>query len=179
LRCSRLNEAAGKADGEMDATAARLLRLEAYEAIRQCIYSYALAGDRGNDRALVERLFAEDASYEAVGMGRFVGRKQIVEGLSEIASSVVLWSFHAPGGPLIDLADDVKTAKAFWWVWVPAALKGDDGKTTPLWGAGHYNADLAVDGGVWRFKRVLFETKLRTPFDGPWTQIDGPFTWPK
>jgi hypothetical protein len=158
---------------------ARLKRAEAYEGIRHCIYSYALAGDRGNDSAIVARVFTEDASYEAAGMGRFVGRKNIIEGLAEIAKSAVLWAFHVPGGPLIDLAHDAMSAKAFWWAWIPVSLKGADGKPVPHWGAGHYNADLVDDGGVWKFKRVLFETKLRTPFDGPWTQIDGPFEWPK
>lgn len=161
----------------MDSSELRTSRLEAYEEIRKCVFSYALAGDRGNLGTIVRKVFARDASYEAAGMVRFVGLDEIVRGLEETANSVVVWAFHVPGGPLIELADDLERAKAFWWVWIPAVIQ-DQGIRTPHWGAGHYNADLIVEDGRWKFKRVLFETKLRTPFEGPWTQIDGSFEWP-
>jgi hypothetical protein len=156
----------------------RLRRLEAQEAIRGCVYSYALAGDRGNAGHIVNTLFTANGSYEASGFGRFEGRANIVRGLEGIAKQTVLWAFHIPGGPLIKLSDDGQSAKAFWWVFVPVKLNIDS-TPTPFWGAGHYNADFMIEGGVWKFHRVLFETKLQTPFAGPWTQIDGKFEWPE
>jgi hypothetical protein len=158
-------------------TEERLCRLEANEAIRACVYAYALAGDRGNAGKIVSTLFAEGGSYEAPGFGRFEGRDNIVRGLEDIAAKTVLWAFHIPGGPLIKLADDAESAKAFWWVFVPVKLSVA-GTPTPYWGAGHYNADLIIEDGQWKFQRVLFEPKLQTPFAGPWTQIDGDFEWP-
>ncbi|MBY0510280.1 MAG: nuclear transport factor 2 family protein [Rhodospirillaceae bacterium] len=158
--------------------AERFRRLEASEAIRQCVYSYALAGDRGNAGHIVTRLFTEEGSYEAPGFGRFEGRANVVRGLEDIAAKAVLWAFHIPGGPLITLSEDGQSAKAFWWVFVPVKLNVD-GQATPFWGAGHYNADLVIEAGQWKFHRVLFETKLQTPFAGPWTQIDGKFEWPE
>jgi len=123
----------------------RLARLEAAEAIRQAVYAYAMAGDRGNDAHIVRTLFSEDATYEAKGMGRFEGLDNIVRGLAQIARDVVVWSFHAPGGPWIDLAEDGGQARVFWWVWVPVALRSEDGTTTPHWGAGHYNGAMRCD----------------------------------
>jgi hypothetical protein len=158
-------------------TEERLRRLEANEAIRSCVYAYALAGDRGNAGHIVGTLFTKNGSYEAPGFGKFVGRDNIVRGLEEIAAKAVLWAFHIPGGPLIKVADDGKTAKAFWWVFVPVKLN-IEGEPSPFWGAGHYNADLVIEDGQWKFQRVLFQTKLQTPFAGPWTQIDGEFEWP-
>lgn len=155
----------------------RLRSLEAYEAIRQCVYAYALAGDRGNDGKIIVDLFTTDGSYEAVGFGRFVGRDNIVRGLEEIGKNTVVWSFHVPGGPRIQLADDIRTAKAFWWAWIPVKLR-DNGVDKPHWGAGHYNADLAIEDGQWKFHRVLFQPKLQTPFEGPWTQVEGTVEWP-
>ena len=158
----------------------RLRRTEAFEAIRTTIFSYAVAGDRGNDPAVVRRCFTADATYEAKGMGRFEGLEDIVRGLSLIGRDVVVWSFHAPGGPLITLADDQNSADAFWWVWVPVALKDTSGNIAPHWGAGHYNATLVRgECDEWKFERVLFETRLRTPFAGPWTTLEGPFEWPR
>ena len=154
----------------------RLQRTEALEAIRAVIYSYAAAGDRGNDARVVRTLFAENASYEAVGMGKFIGRDNIVSGLSEISRTQVLWSFHVPGGPLIKLRDDARSARAFWWAWIPVNLVAE-GKPSPHLGAGHYNADLALEQDAWKFSRVKFETKLLLPHTGPWSQIEGDFEW--
>jgi hypothetical protein len=157
----------------------RLARLEAAESIRNAVYSYAISGDRGNDPVLVRALFVKNAIFEAKGMGRFEGLDNIVPGLAEIARSVVIWSFHAPGGPWIDLSEDAKRARVFWWIWVPTVLRADDGTTSPHWGAGHYNGEMISEEGTWKFTRLLFETRLRTPFEGPWTQVDGPFEWPR
>lgn len=162
----------------MESLESRTARLTACEAIRACVYTYAMAGDRGNEPGLMRGLFTRDATYEAAGIARFQGRDAIVEGLAAVARELVVWSFHAPSGPLIRLADDLASAKLFWWVWVPANLRDEQGTLTPHWAAGHYNADIVVDEGAWRFRRVLFETRLRTPFVGPWTAVDGPFEWP-
>lgn len=156
----------------------RLLRLEAFEAVRQCVYSYALAGDRNNRPEIVDGLFTENATWEAAGFGKFEGRSDIVRGLGEIGRSTVIWAFHLPGGPLIRLADDLQSAKAFWWIWVPAKLR-DGGAEKACWGAGTYNADMIFDTERWKFHRMLFEPKLQTPFEGPWTQVEGKFKWPE
>lgn len=156
----------------------RLRRLEAAEAIRQCVCDYALAGDRANDPGIMRRIFTHDALYEAAGMGQFQGLDAVVDGLAEIAREAVLWAFHSPGGPRIRLAPDVRSAKVFWWVWVAARLK-DGAAEVPVLAGGHYNADMVDEGGSWKFRRLLFEPKLRTPFDGPWTEIAGDFEWPE
>ena len=163
----------------MQPTEARLARLEAAEAIRKAVYSYAMAGDRANDPVMVRGLFTEDASYEARGMARFEGLDNIVNGLTELARTVVVWSFHAPGGPWIELSEDASCARVFWWAWVPVALRSGDGKTVPHWGAGQYNANMVSRQDGWKFKSLLFEPRLRTPFEGPWTAVDGPFEWPR
>lgn len=162
----------------MDTIETRLRRLEANESIRECVHLYALAGDRKNDSATLKHLFTADAVYELVGMGHFEGIDAILKGLSEIAETMVAWSFHLPGGPLIKLSDTLDSAKVFWWVWCPTRVRQDDGTTTPCWGAVHYNGEMVDESGVWKFRRLLLETRLRTPFEGPWTAMEGPFKWP-
>lgn len=163
----------------MQSIEARLKALEARESIRECVQLYALAGDRKNDSRIMEQLFTADAVYDLAGMGYFEGRAAIVGGLSEIAKSAVLWSYHVPAGPLIQLSDTLETAKVFWWVWCPARTRNDDGTSTPCWGAVHYNGEMVEEGGTWKFRRLLLETRLRTPFEGPWTEMEGPFVWPE
>lgn len=162
-----------------EAIEARLKRLEARESIRDCIHRYALAGDRKNDGAILQHLFTADAVYELVGMGRFEGRDEIVQGLAEIARSVVLWSFHLPGGPLITLDKDCHTAKVFWWVWAPGRIQEADGSSKSYWGGIQYNGDMVEEDGAWKFRFLLLETRMRTPFEGPWTEVPGPFHWPE
>jgi hypothetical protein len=154
----------------------RIRRLEALESIRTCIYSYAAAGDRKNDPTVISRLFAEDASYTVPGMLNLVGLNSIIEGLTEAARSKVLWSFHHPGGPIIELSDDATSARAFWWVWIPVKFASDAGPR-PHWTAGHYNADLVAIDNEWKFQQLLFEAKLLMPIEGPWTTLDGDFQW--
>jgi len=155
----------------------RLRRLEAREAIRDAIHSYAMAGDRGNDASMVRKLFTANGVFEAKGMGRFEGLDNIVAGLAAIARDTVVWAFHAASGPLIRLSEDGLRARVFWWIWVPASLKGPDGAVAPHWGAGQYNATMVESQGQWKFEQVLLETRLLTPFEGPWTPVDGPFQW--
>jgi hypothetical protein len=169
---------AAREQGAAASVETRLARLEACEAIRACVYAYAVAGDRGNRTEILREVFTDNGVYEAAGMGRFEGLPAILTGLAEIANNVVLWSFHAPGGPLIRLGDDGKRATVFWWVWCPVVLRSPDGATTPHWGAGHYNGELADERGRWKFTRLFFETRLRTPFAGPWSVVDNPFQWP-
>jgi len=156
----------------------RVRRIEAREEIRRSIYKYALAGDRKNDPEILRTIFAEDIVYEAAGMGVFNGLTETLAGLGGIAANVVPWSFHAASGPLITLADDLSGASAFWWIWVPGRMRDGEGGETPMWGAGHYNATLAPSGETWLFKTFLFEPRFLTPFAGPWTELEGPFTWP-
>jgi hypothetical protein len=156
----------------------RLRRLEACESIRECVQLYALAGDRKNDLATLRHVFTADAVYDLVGFGRFEGIDAILKGLAQIAETAVVWSFHLPGGPLIRLSPTLDSAAVFWWVWCPARMRNEDGSTSPYWGAIHYNGELAEDKGAWRFRRLLLETRLKTPFEGPWTEAGGPFHWP-
>jgi len=155
----------------------RMRRLEALEAIRTCIFSYAAAGDRHNDPKVVSRLFAEDGSYEMVGLMHAIGREEVVRQLTEIGETFVLFSFHHPGGPLIELADDGLTARAFWWCWIPVRVSNGDGTSSTRFGAGHYNGQFKEVGGEWKIAKMKFEPKLQAPVEAPWSEIEGEFEW--
>jgi len=161
-----------------EAVLRRLARLEAGEAIGQCVYRYALAGDRGNHTGILSGLLTDDAVFEATGIARFAGKDEVLSGLAQVARETVVWAFHLPAGPLIDLAEDMRSARCFWWLWAPVRLGNGSGSAEPHWAAAHYNADLVQQDGGWRFRRILLETKMQTPFKGPWTEIEGEFEWP-
>jgi hypothetical protein len=148
----------------------RIARIEATEAIRRLIGLYALAGDRKNDRAMFTELFAEDATWSAEGFGAFEGKAAILDGLCGISSNQVLWSLHFPVSPIITLADDLKSAKAFWWLWELGTLRDQEGDKSSFMG-GTYDADLVERGGTWLFKSVVLKFQTITPFRDGWTLL--------
>ena len=146
----------------------RLARLEAESALRKIVGHYALAADRRNDPTIMAGLFTQDAIWEAVGFGRYVGRDAIAQGLSEIAERQVVWSIHYMVSPIIDLSDDVLSARCRWYLWELSTLKNDDGAEEDSWLGGWYDAQARNDGGAWRFSNVLLDVRLASPVSAPW-----------
>ena len=156
---------------------ARLARLEAKDAIRQCIYAYAEAGDRHNAPDVMATLFTQDAVYIVEGLNTFVGGAVITDGLAEIGRDQVAWSFHLPGRILMEVDDGGQTATANWVVWEPANMVMD-GEAKPYWLAGGYVATLNNAEGSWKFAHMTLSVKFFTPFAGPWTPVEGDFVFP-
>jgi len=100
----------------------RIALLEDREEIRDLIERYAEAADRRNDPELMCELFAESAVWEAPGFGRFEGRSAILNGLSEIATSRLLWTMHYMISPRIRISDDRTIAQVSWRVWELATV---------------------------------------------------------
>ena len=105
-------------------------------------------------------------------MGRFNGRDAIIEGLGAIAKSDIPWSFHVPGGPLIQLVGHLDPGQSVLVGLVPSS-SSEQGRlhSRLVWGAIQYNGDLVEQQGYWKFSRLLLEVRLRTPFEGPWTEV--------
>ena len=98
--------------------------LTATENIRSVIARYARAGDDQNNPEQMRQLLAEDAVWEAKGFGKFSGRDLIAEELSKIGQEMIIWSLHFPVSPIIDIADDLNSAHAFWWLWELTTMRG-------------------------------------------------------
>lgn len=147
----------------------RLRRIEASEAIRKLIATYAVGADRKNDPAILGPLFSEDAEWILDGVAHLVGREAIAEGLSQIAETLVTWSLHYMVSPLIDLADDAMSAGCRWYLWELATMKQDDGTEADSWYGGWYDSRLSVHDGVWLFDSVRLEPRLDSPNATPWT----------
>ena len=95
--------------GVMD-TAARLERLEDFEAIRQLKARYCAACDDDHNPAALGPLFAEDATWEAAVTGRAEGRAQIQALLGSVGTSGrIRNSAHHAINPIIDLNGDRAT----------------------------------------------------------------------
>ncbi len=142
--------------------------MEACEAIRKLIATYAIGADRKNDPAILVPLFSEQAEWQLDGVAHLVGRKTIAEGLSQLASTYVTWSLHYMVSPLIELAEDALSATCRWYLWELATMKQEDGTEADTWYGGWYDASLSVHDGVWLFDRVRLEPRIDSPNSTPW-----------
>jgi hypothetical protein len=149
----------------------RLAKIEALEAIRRQISLYAYGGDRKNDRQIIGALLASDAVWESEGFGRFEGRDVILDALSKVAEERVLWSLHFPVAPIIDLAPDLESASAFWWLWELATLRHEAGEDSSFMG-GTYQTELVCEDGVWLFRHITLTFQTITPFKDGWQLTD-------
>ena len=138
--------------------------LTANEHIRAVIARYAKAGDDQNDPDQMRQVLAEDAIWEAKGFGKFTGRDVIAEELSKIGQEMIVWSLHYPVSPIIDIADNLNTAHAFWWLWELTTMRGEEGDEESNWLAATYECDFIRAADGWKIKHLVLEVKKVIPY---------------
>jgi uncharacterized protein (TIGR02246 family) len=147
----------------------RIALLEDREEIRDLIERYAEAADHRNDPELMYALFAEDAVWEAPGFGRFEGRPAILNGLSEIGTTRLVWTMHYMISPRIRVSGDRTNAQASWRVWELATVPGKKHpQPEAVWGGGSYQVDLTRVTDKWHFKRVRLNLELISRYTEGW-----------
>ena len=142
----------------------QVARLTATENIRNVIAKYAKAGDDQNNPDEMRKLLAKDAVWEAKGFGKFEGRDLIAEKLADIGREMIIWSLHFPVSPIIDIAEDLTTAHAFWWLWELTTMRGDGGAEESNWLAATYECDFIRAGDGWKIKHLVLEVKKVVPY---------------
>ncbi len=146
----------------------QVARLAAAEDIRGVIARYARAGDERNNPAKIRPLLAENAVWEAKGFGKFVGGDIIAAELAKIGRERITWSLHFPVSPIIDLAADLDSAHAFWWLWELAAMREETGAERDHWLAATYECDFARAANGWKIKHLVLDVKKVVPYhDAP------------
>ena len=138
--------------------------LTATENIRSVIARYARAGDDQNNPGQMRQLLAEDAIWEAKGFGKFIGRDLIAEELSKIGQEMIIWSLHFPVSPIIDIADDLNSGHAFWWLWELTTMRGDAGEEESNWLAATYECDFIRAADGWKIKYLILEVQKVVPY---------------
>lgn len=145
----------------------RLRRIEARQAIEDLVTRYAMGGDRKNDPALFGPLLAPDAVWEAEGFGRFEGREAITSALAGFAQTHILWSIHYMVTPLIEIDQDIKTARCRWYLWELATMLHED-RHRDSWACGWYDSDLRSDEGNWLFTHIKLDLRMVAEATPPW-----------
>jgi hypothetical protein len=156
---------------EQNDLAARIRRLEDIEAIKWMIVRYAQGADQHNNVDIMLPLFADDAVWDAgERFGRYEGKQAIYEFLKG-SGSFIGWTLHYMVSPAIKIAEDGKTAQAFWYLWETANMpSAQTQESEAMWIGGTYDTELAKENGEWKFKKVNLRIKLLAPYTEGWAK---------
>jgi hypothetical protein len=154
-----------------DDLATRVQRLEDIEAIKWMITRYAQGADQFNNPDVLLPLFADDAVWDAgERFGRYEGKQAIYEFLKG-SGSFIGWTLHYMVSPAIKIAEDGKTAQAFWYLWETANMpSAHTQESEAMWIGGTYDTELAKENGEWKFKKVNLRIKLLAPYAEGWAK---------
>jgi hypothetical protein len=149
-------------------------RLKDIEAIRTVIAKYGLAADAFSPPEKMRPLFARSSSWHCEVLGaHYEGLEEVTKGLANIRERDVLWTMHYNVAPLIDLFEDGVSGSASWCLWELArtSLSGSSERQN-TWIAGSYQADMTLEDGAWRFRRMELNLRLVAPAGGPAWPVD-------
>lgn len=169
---------------ELEATVAQLqhdlLKEKAVTEICNLIGRYVYL-HTGNEHDLCEELFAEgdpDLSIEIGPMGLYRGPDaaykvyHLVHNATGSAKDPHPGSLfvHTLASPIVQVADDLETAKGLWMSPGFETAVGPDGKPFCGWTWGEYGCDFKKINGVWKIWHLHFYAWFSTSVDVPWTQ---------
>jgi hypothetical protein len=148
----------------------RVARLEAIEAIKRVQIRYAEICDAGNDPDEHVKLFVEDAvwdSGERFGVHRGVGE---IHAFFSGIRNVMKWALHYMISPVVEVADDLKSARGHWYLWQPCTME-IDGVDEPVFLTATYDVDYVLDDdGAWKFKEVRLRVQTLAPYADGWVK---------
>lgn len=151
----------------------RAAELEARAGIEAAMIRYMCACDSLTGKgAAVAAAFTRDGIWEAVdrvedhAAWAAQGTEALVEKFDRNHTRLP-FSIHFLTNPRIDRLDrEAGTATARWYYFEPCTFQG----TVPLWTAGHYVNDLAVEDGVWKLSHLRVATFFSTRFTTGWVE---------
>lgn len=149
---------------------ARLERLESIEALRRLKAQYARYCDPQHDIDGMVGLFCEDAVFD-IGeeYGVYRGRPAIRRFL-EGADGIIPWAIHYMISPIIDVADDGRSAHGRWYLWQLATMPDGSGGQQAVWIAGEYHDDFLLVGDRWMFSKVVLRMQIMSPYEAGWAR---------
>lgn len=159
-------------DDRLKTIEARLQRLEDVEAIKEIWIRYSQASDNAHNLDVMLPLFAKDAIFDiGSGYGTYRGHDEIGKFLGGPANKIIPWSLHYMVSPLIEVAEDGKTARGFWYLWEIAKMVDPvTGQEEAVWIGGTYNNEFIKENGEWKLQIVRLKMELMSPYSEGWVK---------
>ncbi len=171
----RPDDRLGRLEAQADLKDLQLARTHSVRAIEnlQAMYGYYI--DKGQWRQAAA-LFSKDGHYEFGQNGVYVGNASIERGLSLMGPAGLeegQLNNYVMVQPIIDIADDNRTAKARWRSDVLLSRGG-----TGTWGGGVYENEYVNDGGTWKFSNLHYYVTFWGDYDQGWAAKPIPVAQP-
>jgi hypothetical protein len=154
--------------------AKEIQRLKDFEAIRTLIAKYGVAADAFSPPDMMRPLFAQSAAWHCEALGaHYAGLEEVTKGLAQVREHDVLWTMHYNVAPLIELSEDGTSGSASWCLWELARTSlGSSSERQNTWIAGSYQAEVTLEDGTWRFRRMDLNLRLVAPAGGAAWPVD-------
>lgn len=165
--------APGELAARLAALESRIADVEARTAIEAAMVRYMCACDSPTDKGkAVAAAFTRDGTWEAADRvddwdtWAAQGREALVRKFDRNHARLP-FSIHYLTNGRIDLTS-ATTATGRWYYFEPCTFRSE----VPLWTAGHYVNDFAVEDGEWKLSHLRVRTFFSTRFDRGW--VDEP-----
>jgi hypothetical protein len=161
----------------------RIQRLEDIQEIHNLMSQHEYLHSALMNKEEFETLFAKNSpglTLEPEGWGVWEGAEKIkaayADGMTDLGPGMMIE--HATTTPVIEVADDGRTAKGVWISPGHETFPQADGTPVPHWSWGRYGIDFTKEDGKWKFWHFHIYTTFRTPYDHDWvaTSIDRSLT---
>jgi uncharacterized protein (TIGR02246 family) len=141
----------------------RIQVLEDIEEIRKLKARYCAGCDDDHNPETVAALFAEDGSWEATGMGKWEGREQVHEFMTNMRNSGrIRNSAHNVFNPNIEVAGD--RATGHWRLIMLYTANVADGPAQYFRVIGWYDEAYVRVNGAWLFQSLRCEVEENAPY---------------
>lgn len=149
----------------------RLSRVEDIDAIRNVKSMYAYWCDKDYNPTELGKLFVDDAKWESNALGNYYGRQEI-EGFFASVSERLTWAHHFMINPMVEVADDGRSATGKWaLIDLVTLVRKDTGKKDSVVITADYSDTFTkIDNGEWRFQSVNAALKLMAPLSEGWAE---------
>lgn len=155
-----------------EAAETRIARLEAIEEIRVLKARYADVCDTGYDPERMRPLFTADAFWDGgERFGRYEGVDAICGFFAEVSSQIT-WALHYMVAPVIEVADDLQTATASWYLLEPCTIVAD-GAPRAMLITGRYADSYRRKADGWKISGLSLDCQTISPLDEGW--VSRPF----
>lgn len=152
----------------------RIAKLEAVEAIKILKARYARACDPVPDADRIAAMYVEDGVFDCGELfGVHHGREAIRRHFSR-GPEMIKWALHLIGSPIVEVADDLRSATGSWYLWQPMTSLDPDGRAQARWLTGEYHDTYTCDEhGTWRFATVRLVTGIHATYEHGWEPAAG------
>ncbi|QCX34416.1 nuclear transport factor 2 family protein [Caloramator sp. E03] len=155
----------------------KVLKSEAYQKIQNVMgrYAYMLTACKYDD---ICELFTkrEDVRVE-MNWGVYEGYEGVIRCYAKYHKNEVVgpgtMAVHALSTPVIEIADDLQTAKAVWISpgHITGGMFSKDKKIKAHWAWMRYGCDFVNEDGEWKIWHLHVYGLFMTPFDKSWVEI--------